>query len=92
MPDKISDDKTKNLISSAESKNQEEAESSLIKGLEVFNGFLQIARRELVEILKDWEEKASAHNQLLIPHQRSLLKQKDDPRVFNQELFQFYLV
>ena len=72
----------------SESKNQEEAESSLMKGLEVFNGFLQIARRELVEILKDWEEKASEHNQLLIPHQRSLLKQKDDPRVFNQELFQ----
>jgi DNA-binding beta-propeller fold protein YncE len=66
----------------------EQNESLLLQGLEIFSHRLTAVRQKVLIVYEEWEKAAIDHNQLLFAEQKQILEQRDDPRVFNKNLFQ----
>ncbi len=63
-------------------------ESLLLQGFEIFSRHLDAVRENVLTAHAEWEEAAVSHNQLLFAEQQQVLKQCDDPSVFNKNLYQ----
>ncbi len=66
----------------------EQNESLLLQGLEIFSRHHTAVRQKVLIVYEEWEKAAVEHNQLLFTEQKLVLEQRDDPRVFNKNLFQ----
>jgi len=66
----------------------EQTESLLLQGLEIFSHHLTAVRQKVLSMYEEWEKAAVDHNQLLFAEQKQVLEQRDDPKVFNKNLFQ----
>jgi len=62
-------------------------EATLLKGLEIFAQQLRYSREEVLETYAAWEEVAREENNEEFKKQLEVLEDREDPRVFNQELF-----
>ncbi|MCH8156575.1 MAG: hypothetical protein IID18_02290, partial [Nitrospinae bacterium] len=67
--------------------NSSEWEAPLLKGLEVFARSLQQAREELTKTYEAWQQAGKALDVKNFQKQLEVLDDREDPRVFNQELF-----
>ncbi|MCH7623187.1 MAG: hypothetical protein IIB46_03810, partial [Nitrospinae bacterium] len=63
-------------------------ESLLLQGLDIFSHHLNAVRQTVLAAHEEWEVAAVNHNHLLFAEQKQVLDQRDDPRVFNKNLFQ----
>jgi len=68
-------------------KNHLKHEATLLKGLKVFSQQLRHSRQEVMEVYEEWEEVARTENDKEFKKQLEVLEDREDPRVFNQELF-----
>lgn len=65
-----------------------QSESLLLRGLDIFSRHIGAVRQTVLTAHEEWETAAVNHNQLLFAEQKQVLEQRDDPRVFNKNLFQ----
>lgn len=68
--------------------NTGEHESALMKGIEFCLQRRQDARNRLMNAHQQWEEQALVFGRKSLEQQKAVLYQQEDPRVFNQELFE----
>lgn len=60
----------------------------LLQSLDVFSRRLDAERQAVLATHEEWERAAVKHNQLLFAEQKQVLERREDPMVFNKELFQ----
>ncbi|VAX32428.1 hypothetical protein MNBD_NITROSPINAE05-97, partial [hydrothermal vent metagenome] len=65
-----------------------ENDNLFLQGLDIFSSHLDAERQKVLSAYADWEEAALEHNQQLFAEQKQVLEQRDDPGVFNRNLFQ----
>jgi DNA-binding beta-propeller fold protein YncE len=59
-----------------------------LQGLDIFSSHLDTVRENVLTAYAKWEEAALDHNRQLFAEQKQVLEQRDDPTVFNKNLFQ----
>ncbi|GJL79456.1 MAG: hypothetical protein NPINA01_24450 [Nitrospinaceae bacterium] len=65
-----------------------EIESLLLKSFAVLTRHLDAERQRVLATYEEWEDAAVRHNRQLFTEQQKILEDREDPRVFNRDLFQ----
>ena len=62
-------------------------ETTLLNGIEIFSTLVTRSREKVLEVYEDWEKVGRELSDKEFKEQMDILEEREDPRFFNQELF-----